>query len=92
MPGWQAMQEGMPDGFIGSDVHIAAAVDREDLAGNVRRIHDQELHRARDVFRLADALEQAGTDDALARHLVFRLGVHNKRQLVLTKNSGKSVH
>src|SRR2546430_1167478 len=47
----------------------AAAIDRDDLPGHIRRA-GEEVHRQRDVFRRADAPERRGGEDARALGLV----------------------
>src|SRR5689334_22789491 len=63
-----------------SKADAAPAVHRDDLAGYVRRVGEQELYRPRDIIGLADAFQCALVDDALARHLVapaFVVGPQN---------------
>src|SRR6478735_5076127 len=44
----------------------AAAVDGEDLPGDVRRVRGEEQRRARDVLRRAHAFEDGALDDLVA--------------------------
>ena len=55
---------------ISLQIHAASPIHRDDLAGDIRRIGNQESHRSGDVFRLAGSFEQCPADDMLARGFI----------------------
>src|SRR5437016_6331600 len=52
--------------------HVPPAIDVDGLAGDVRRVTEEKMHRLGDVFRRSFALERRMRNDALSRQLVER--------------------